>query len=115
MRLELIEVTLEAQKQTVLALEQQLHDIDLEQSRRLAEDRSYQTQIAEIDQGIADHKGDQEERGRLEAVRSALVETSFKDARPVLASLAQRQSELSRQLPVEKDKLQALRRRVQKQ
>lgn len=113
--MELTALRIDAQKQTLLALEQQLHEIDLEERRRQGEDRSYQSQIAELDQAVAVHRGDQEERGRLEAARSALLEASLHDARPALITLSQRHSELLRRLHVENEKLQALGRRMQTQ
>jgi hypothetical protein len=114
-RRDLLELRLEAQDQIIARLEQQLHDVEGEQIRHRNDETAYQTQLAELDQVLSVHRGDQDERRQMEQVRAALADGAYKEAQNILSTLKQRLSELMQRLNTERQKLQDLRRRAQEE
>lgn len=115
LRLELLELRIEAQERIIPSLQQQLRQLEQEQGRWQTNERTYQMQLAEIDQTLAVHNGDPDERSQLSALRTAVAAESLGEVRTARVSVAQQQTELLRRLRIETDKLQALRRRAEKQ
>jgi hypothetical protein len=115
LRLELLELRIEAQERIIPALQQQLRQLEHEQGRWQTNERTYQMQLAEIDQTLAVHNGDADERSQLSALRTAVAESTLGEVRAARVSVAQQQTELIRRLRIETEKLQALRQRAEKQ
>jgi hypothetical protein len=115
MRVEVIDLRIEVQRQTIAKLEQQLREMQEEHGRRQNDERVHQAQVAELDQLLSVHRGDQDERTQLEALRSTLYETTVKDVRAAVAVISQKESELSARLQAEKEKLAALSKRAKNQ
>lgn len=112
LRIELLEVRMEAQNVKVLNLEQGLTQIEVQRSRLLEEERAAPQQLANLDPRYQGQTLLPEQRAELEILKATFMATQTEHLNTERSALQAREAETSAALQLEQQRLQALKAKL---
>ena len=109
LRVELLEMRIEAQAAKIPALEQGLAQIETRRARLAEEERSAPQQLANLDSRFRGQTLPPEQRAEFEGVKAAFLAAQAEHSNTERSTLQMREAEISASLKLEEQRLQALK------